>query len=138
MRQVAHTFEDWAEIDERDNARAVRPTAQLRGRWREARQFQTRAQKALRGYAFFEWLLLEALQELLHETGDAVSQIQIAERAGLTKMLTSYWMSDMAERGLVDRGPALDGRSYRIILSKLGEQVLGQCSERLAAAGLRD
>lgn len=138
MRQVAHTFEDWAETDERDNVRVVRPTAQLRQRWRDARQFQTRAQNALKGYAFFEWLLLEALQELLDETGDAVSQIQIAERAGLTKMLTSYWMSDMADRGLVDRGPALDGRSYRIIMSTLGTRVLGECSERLAAAGLRD
>ncbi len=138
MRQVAHTFEDLAETDERDNARVVRPTAQLRQRWREARQFQTRAQKALGRYAFFEWLLLEALQELLDETGDAVSQIQIAERAGLTKMLTSYWMGTMSERGLVDRGAALDGRSYRIIMGELGTRVLGQCNERLAAAGLGD
>ena len=138
MRQVAHTLEDRAEMDARDNARAVRPTAQLRQRWRQSRQFQTRAQKALGGYAFFEWLLLEALQELLDETGDAVSQIQVAERAGLTKMLTSYWMSDMAERGLVDRGPALDGRSYRIIMGELGKRVLAQCSDRLAAAGLSD
>jgi DNA-binding MarR family transcriptional regulator len=138
MRNVAHNFEDWSEIDERDNARKPRPTAQVRQRWREARQFQIRAQKALKGHAFFEWLLLETLQELLDETGDAVSQAAIAERAGLTKMMTSYWMSSMEEYGLVDRGPALDGRSYRIYLGERGAAVLRECNERLEAAGLRE
>jgi hypothetical protein len=114
------------------------PTARLRQAWRAARDFQTEVQRALGSTAFIEWLLLETLQDLLDETRDAVNQAAIAQRAGLTKMVTSYWMAAMAEEGLVSRGPALDGRAYRIFIDELGELVLRECWERLEGAGLCD
>jgi DNA-binding MarR family transcriptional regulator len=117
---------------------APRPTAGWRAAWREARRFQIDAQKAIGRHAFYEWLLLETLQELLDETGDAVSQVEIAKRAGITKMMTSYWMTWMDEHGLVDRAPSFDGRAYRILFGERGREVLRVCNERLEAAGIRD
>lgn len=114
-----------------------RATAGYRKVWREARIFEAKAQYAFREHASFtQWLLLECLQELLEETGDAVSQVAIAERAGLPKSLVSYWMALMDEEGLVSRGPALDGRAYRIWMGERGERVRRRCAEELAEAGL--
>jgi DNA-binding MarR family transcriptional regulator len=95
-------------------------------------------QKAIGRHAFFEWLILETLQELLDETGDAVSQIEIARRAGLSKTKASHWMFWMEEHGLIDRGPSSDGRAYRIWLGGRGEELLRICNERLEAAGIHD
>src|SRR5215216_4800629 len=80
-----------------------RPTAWRREAWREARLFQIQVQRALRQWRipFGMWLVLETLYELLERTGDAVSQAVVAERAGMTKMVVSYWMSVMAEEGFV-------------------------------------
>jgi DNA-binding MarR family transcriptional regulator len=117
---------------------APRATAGLRKQWREACRFRVDVQKAIGRHAFYEWLILETLQELLEEAGDAVSQIEIAKRAGLSKTKASYWMFWMEEHGLVSRGPSSDGRAYRIWLDQRGEEVLGICNERLEAAGIRD
>lgn len=114
------------------------PTALARQRWREARQFQAKAQKVLAnaGVHFIEWLLLESLRELLLEHRAAVSQETIAERSGLTFMVTSYWMLVLDEEGLIDRGPEPAGRANRILLSSLGAETLRVCNERLTQSGL--
>jgi hypothetical protein len=114
------------------------PTTRLRAAWRASHRFQMAAQKALGRNTFYEWLLLEALKELIDETGDAVSQIAIAKRAVVTKMMASYWMLWMEEHGLVSRGPSADGRAYRILLGELAEDTLRAWNERLEAAGIRD
>ncbi|HEX2870499.1 MAG TPA: MarR family winged helix-turn-helix transcriptional regulator [Polyangiaceae bacterium] len=85
---------------------------------------------------FAMWLLLETLQELLDETGDAVSQNALAERTGLTRHVTSYWMILMSEEGLIDRGPHPNIAAWRVILTELGERTLAACNQRLEAAGL--
>jgi DNA-binding MarR family transcriptional regulator len=85
---------------------------------------------------FTEWLLLETLQELVDERGCAVSQREIAERAGLARKVASYWMIVLDEAGFVDRGPSSGGTAWRIILSSLGEETLRRCNERLEEAGL--
>jgi DNA-binding MarR family transcriptional regulator len=82
------------------------------------------------------WLVLETLYELLEHTGDAVSQAVVAERAGMTKMVVSYWMSLMADEGYVSREPDSDGRAYRVITTTFGDETLAMCNERLAALGL--
>jgi DNA-binding MarR family transcriptional regulator len=114
------------------------PTAAVRQRWREAHEFQARAQKVLAnvGVPFIQWLLLESLRELNLEHQNAVSQARIAERSGLSRMVTSYWMIAMNENGLVDRGPDEEGRAYRIWLSNLGTETLRQCNERLSHSGV--
>jgi DNA-binding MarR family transcriptional regulator len=82
------------------------------------------------------WLLLESLAELIAERKDAVSQSAVAERAGLSRMVTSYWMILMSEEDLVDRGPDEDGRTYRIWMTEAGAATLRQCNDRLEARRL--
>jgi DNA-binding MarR family transcriptional regulator len=117
---------------------APRPTAALREGWRDARLFQTRVQRALRQWRipFGMWLVLETLYELLERTGDAVSQAQVAERAGMTKMVVSYWMTVLDREGFINREPDLDGRAYRVITTSFGDETLEMCNERLADLGL--
>lgn len=83
-----------------------------------------------------QWLLLETVRELCDETCDAVSQNAVAERAGVARQVASYWMIVMSEDALVDRGPASEGHSWRVILTDLGERTLQACNERLEEAGL--
>jgi hypothetical protein len=119
-------------------AERSRPTAKARKRWRDARAFQAdvQLQLAREHVPFAMWLLLETLQELLDETGDAVSQNALAERSGLTRQVTSYWMIIMDEAALIDRGPHPNIAAWRVILTDLGERTLLRCNERLEAAGL--
>lgn len=118
--------------------RDCRPTARARKRWRDARAFQVDVQQALARECmqFTEWLLLETAQELFDETRHVISQSAIAERAGLTRQVASYWLTSMSEAGLIDRAPEGDGRAWVVILTDLGERTLRECNERLAAAGL--
>lgn len=116
----------------------VRSSAAARKRWRDARAFQADVHTTLvrQRVSFMEWLLLETVRELCDETGDAVSQNQVAERAGLTRQVASYWMIAMTENYLVDRGPSATGHAWRVILTELGERTLQACNERLEEAGL--
>jgi DNA-binding MarR family transcriptional regulator len=95
-------------------------------------------QRALRQWRipFGMWLVLETLYELLEHTGDAVSQAAVAERAGMTKMVVSYWMTLMDGEGFISRQPDSDGRAYRVITTKFGDETLEMCNQRLAALGL--
>jgi hypothetical protein len=112
-----------------------RPTSAVRARWRAARHFQVAAQHAL-GMPFIEWLLLETLAELVDEANGPVSQAAVAERAGLSEKITSYWMVMLDELGFVDRGPDADGRAYRVLLSRGGEDALARANLRLLRSGL--
>lgn len=115
-----------------------RASARARQQWREARSFQDKAQRLFKEptTAFFEWLLLETLQELIDERGDAVSQAELARRSGLSQRVVSYWIPLMSEMGFVDRAPDADGRAWRLLLTDLGERTVRACNERLEAAGL--
>jgi len=116
----------------------ARLSAAARKRWRDARAFRADVQATLvkQHVSFMEWLLLETVRELCDETGDAVSQNLVADRAGLTRQGTSYWMRVMSETALVDRGPSATGQAWRVILTDLGERTLRACNERLEQAGL--
>jgi hypothetical protein len=83
-----------------------------------------------------EWLLLETLHELIDERGDAVSQADLARRTGISERVVSYWMLQMTEYAAVDRAPTPDGRAWRVLLTRGGEQSRDQCNRRLEAAGL--
>jgi DNA-binding MarR family transcriptional regulator len=109
-----------------------------RRRWRAARAFQVSVQQllAVEGVQFMEWLLLATLRELIEETGDAVSQSAIADRAGLTRQIASYWLITLSEGALVNRQPAAEGQAWRVLLTTLGERTLQSCNERLEAAEL--
>jgi len=115
-----------------------RATARARKRWRDARAFQVDVQATLARdcMQFMEWLLLETVQELIDETRSAVSQSAVAERAGLTRQVASYWLTSMSEAALIARAPEGDGRAWGVLPTKLGERTLLACNERLEAAGL--
>ena len=88
--------------------------------------------------SFSEWLLLEALDELVRETGDAVSQQAVTARTGVSKVMASYWMTKMEQDCLLDRGLGEDTRSYLLLLSEEGVEALVRCREASRAAGLTD
>jgi hypothetical protein len=113
-------------------------SAPARKRWREARAFQADVQVTLSELRvqFMEWLLLETVCELCDEKCGAVSQSMVAERAGLTRQVASYWLIVMSETELVDRGPSAVGPAWRVILTELGERTPQACNERLEEAGL--
>jgi len=119
-------------------APSVRKSASARRSWSAARLFQQNAHRLLAAQAvpFIEWLLLETLQELREEKQDAVTQVELSMRSGLSERVVSYWFTMMSEWGLIDRGPDADGRAWRVILTELGEQTLLTCNERLEEAGL--
>ena len=118
--------------------RDCRATARARKRWRDARTFQVDVQGALTRECvqFMEWLLLETVQEMVDETRGPVSQSAVADRAGLTRQVASYWFTTMSEDALIDRAPEGDGRAWGLLLTDLGERTLLTCNERLEAAGL--
>src|SRR5262245_59753042 len=93
-----------------------RVSAKAREKWREARRFQMATQRAV-VMKFVEWLLLETLAELVEERDGPVPQVAIAERAGVSDKLTSYWMTMLHEIGFVERGPDEDGRAYDVYLT---------------------
>jgi len=115
-------------------------TSVRRERWRAARGYQVAAKRALARaeISFIEWLLLEALDELVRETGDAVSQQAVAKRAGVSEVVASYWMTKLEQDCLLDRGLGEDTRSYLLLLSEEGVAALVRCREALILAGLTD
>jgi hypothetical protein len=117
---------------------AVSKSKPQRRQWRDARRFQERAQDLLarEGVSFVEWLLLETIHEAIHERRDAVSQVEVARRCGLSQRVISYWMLQMTEYGAVDRAPTPDGRAWRVLLTKGGQLTRALCNQRLEAAGL--
>lgn len=123
-----------------EHVEATPLTSVRRERWRAARRFQVAAKRALAktDMSFSEWLLLEALDELVRETGDAVSQQAVAARAGVSKVMASYWMTKLEQDCLLDRGLGEDTRSYLLLLSEEGAEALARCREALGRAGLTD
>jgi DNA-binding MarR family transcriptional regulator len=115
-------------------------TSAARTRWREARRFEARTREVLglQRTDFTEWLLLQTLAELGGGDNEGVKQNEIATRTGLSRKVVSYWMIIMADCGLVDRGQGDDPRSWGVLLSARGEELLRVCNERLAAAGLTE
>jgi DNA-binding MarR family transcriptional regulator len=85
---------------------------------------------------FAQWLVLESTYGLIVETGDATNQAAVAVRMELDKMTVSQVMTTLDERGLVDRGPDLTGRAYRIWVTSSGQRALSKGRERVEAASL--
>jgi DNA-binding MarR family transcriptional regulator len=75
------------------------------------------------GLTFTQWLVLEATADLVREIDDAVSQAEVARRTEIDKMTTSQVMKTLESKGLVDRGPDLTGRAYRIWVTTRGSQL---------------
>lgn len=114
------------------------PSAAARKQWRDARRFQIHAQEILAnvGVPFVQWVVLESLRELSLEHRDAATPARVAERTGLSRIVTSYWLILLDEKGLIERGAQRSISAYRVLLSPRGEETLRQCNERLGLSGL--
>jgi hypothetical protein len=80
--------------------------------------------------------VLETLAELVAEANAPVSQAAIADRAGLSDKITSYWMTMLDELGFVNRAPEDDARAYGVLLSEDGKRLLELLNARLERSGV--
>jgi hypothetical protein len=65
------------------------------------------------GLTFTQWLVLEALDELIAERDEAAMQFEVAVRVGLDQDTISLVVRTLADRALVDRGPDFTGKAWR-------------------------
>lgn len=70
---------------------------------------------------FTQWLVLDAARRLISESGDALSQVTIAEHIDLDQVTVSRVMANLSRRGLVSREPGFGSPTYRIWLTPEGE-----------------
>ena len=101
-------------------------------RWRRAVEAELREV----GLTFTQWQVLDATRELSEETRDAVSQSAVARHLELDRMTVSQVMRTLEGRGLVDRGPEMDGRALRIWPSTAGRRLLQKALSRLGRTRL--
>jgi len=107
-----------------------------RERWLEVARWRRRIEQALAGpqLSFTQWLVLDATMLLVRAVGDAVSQSQVAQFLELDQMTLSHAMTALSKRGLVSRGPALSGMSWRVFVTEQGSGLLCSLSKPIAAA----
>ncbi len=86
------------------------------------------------GLRFNEWLVLVTTLELTRAKQDAVSQSDVCRALGLTRMQVSTAMGALAEIGLVDRGPDVDGWMWRVFVTKEGEARIAETRARVVDA----
>ena len=113
-----------------------RVTQGQKARWRMAMRWRGRVEAALGGseLTFTQWLVLDALRELIGETGDAVNQNEVAARVALSRATVSFVMHALEKKGLVDRSPDLTGRAWRIILTARAKRLLCDVTADIEAA----
>ena len=106
--------------------------------WRAALRWRRQAEAELSplGVTWMQWLALESTKALIEETGDAVNQAQIAARMELDKMTVSQLMTTLERLRLVDRGPDMSGRAYRIWVTASGQRALEKGRDKVEAASL--
>jgi len=104
-------------------------------RWQEAMRWRRQMDRELDplGLTFTRWLVLESTLVSIRQCGDAVSQSRVCECAELDKMTVSQAMRDLAQAGLVDRGPDAWGPGYRVIVTARGSRVAAAGRVRVEA-----
>ena len=108
---------------------------QGKARWLEAMRWRRQIEELLEPFelTLARWLVLEATDELVRETKDAVNQSAVAARCELDRMTVSQVMRTLDEQGLIDRGPAIAPPAYRIWLTPKGKSLCGKVRRRLSA-----
>ncbi len=107
--------------------------------WRAAMRWRRTVETELARVhlTFAQWLVLDATDELITESDDAVSQAEVSVRTDLDKTTVSRVMSTLSNRGLVSREPGFGGPSYRILLTSTGEAAVVAGRSLVEAASLR-
>jgi DNA-binding GntR family transcriptional regulator len=84
---------------------------------------------------FAAWLVLVTLYELEREIGEELNQNAIANSAGLSRMVVSYWIAVFEREGWIDRDEHFKPQAFGVGITDSGLRVLHECYERLE--GLR-
>jgi DNA-binding MarR family transcriptional regulator len=119
-----------------DNVVADEKSLWLRAtRWRNA----VETDLADIAMTFTQWLVLDTLDELIRETGDAVNQSAIATRTQLDRTTVSQVMRSHDDRGFISREPGFGRLNYRIWLTTEGENavIVGRACVKAASIRLR-
>jgi DNA-binding MarR family transcriptional regulator len=105
-------------------------------RWKAAMPWRRAIEGALRvtGLTFTQWLVLDALRELIAETREAAIQSEAAARVGLDPDTISLLMRTLAEKWLVDREPDSTGRAWRVLSTDRAERLLRDAATKIEAA----
>jgi DNA-binding MarR family transcriptional regulator len=113
-------------------------TEEWRDKWLEVMRWRRGVEQALGSQlAFTQWLVLDATALIVRETGDAVSQSQVAHFLRLERMTLSHAMTTLSSRGLVSRGPPLSGICWRIFVTREGSELLCFLNKAVAAVSSR-
>ncbi|MES1184889.1 MAG: hypothetical protein ABUL60_13830 [Myxococcales bacterium] len=101
--------------------------------WRSARRFQRLAKRLSQaaGISFARWQVLDVTERLTREKDDPVSELEVARAAHLAKSTVSELMAGLRLQGLVDIGPDAWGASYRIWVTREGEQLVAKLRKQL-------
>ena len=107
-----------------------------KARWLAAMCWRRKVELALAGsgLTFTQWLILAALHELIESTEDAVSQNDVCARLELDRGTVSLVMRTLEQKGLVDRGPDMTCRAWRIFLTSRAEILLRDRAEGIEGA----
>jgi DNA-binding MarR family transcriptional regulator len=110
-----------------------------KARWKAAMRWRRGVDVALArtGLTFTQWLVLDALRELIAETDDAAIQIEVAARVELDQGTVSLVMRTLADKGLVDRAPDITGRAWRIYLTEPAERLLREAADEIETRSAR-
>jgi DNA-binding MarR family transcriptional regulator len=94
--------------------------------WLEAARFRRAANRALRAYgvSFSQWRLLHAVERLVRETLDAVSELDLARYTEMDVNTVSAVMHRLSGKGLLSWGPDAWGFSLRILATEEGKALL--------------
>lgn len=111
-------------------------TEVCKARWFAAMCWRRQLEAVLAGVGitFTEWLVLDALRELIAERDDAVSQNDVARRLELNRMTVSGVMRGLERKGLVSRGIDMSGRAWRVFLNAKADVLLREIAPALEAA----
>lgn len=107
--------------------------------WAKAARFRRLAQAGLRerGLTFAQWRLLEAIDRLVREKQDAVSQLELVKRTEMDANTTSAVLARLFEKGLVSFDLDAWGVTYRLLICAKGEAMLGAAREAVLQAAQR-
>jgi len=86
------------------------------------------------GVTFTEWLVLDATRSLVDQSGDAVTQNDVARELDLDAMTIWHAMAVLDHRGLVRHARSLSGKGWRVLLTKQGADLLSAVQPRLQSA----
>ncbi len=108
--------------------------------WQEAMRWRRKVEQALAAVdlTFTQWLLLDCANELIREKGDAISQSELAARSEVDRMTVSQVLKTLESRDCIDRGPALEGRAYRVWVTPRGRTAARKGRALVEEASVRD